>query len=438
MFGKSEKTNVSVKAQEVAFSGQRLSWAEKLLNVPSAWKESQGEGVNVAILDSGIARHPDLIPNLRGGVNFTSPDRKDFVGRYPHGTHVASILGAVNNNFGVVGVAPKVNLWSVKVIGDDGFGEEKWLIDGLMWCVENNMDIVNMSLGLKSGSNALHKAIKACCEKNITMVAASGNDGESYQDIDYPANFPEVISVGSVNQELKKSKFSSDGKELDVVAPGEEIIGCYVSKDGSFGYANLTGTSMATPFVSGVVALLIGKHRKQKYCKTPVDTPERIREHLLRTATENGEIGKDKTYSYRIINPEKLLADENIYSIYANTKRLKPGLFAKVSAEERRKQTEDKKVRTWGELAADTTTPVLKNADAGAGGLSYLAFGLACSSLEAGNYAQAGGFFLAAVFVALFKHMLPQGPIVAFLKKVAGQIGTEKIIAKLENTLNRK
>ncbi len=291
--------------------GQKIDWGLKALKVPDVWKSSKGKGVKIAILDTGIIPHPDLKPNIKGGINFTSSNPQDYTDRQGHGTHVAGIIAAADNAIGVVGVAPEADLYAVKVLGDDGSGSFEWIIEGINWAVEHQMDIISMSLGSNFPHPKLQEAVRQAYKKNVTIIAAAGNDGDEYldDDIDYPARYPETIAVGSIREkDLERSGFSSDGAELDIMAPGEEIYSTYLDDS----YTILSGTSMATPFVSGVVALIIAKHREYKDSKTPVDTPTQIREHLIRTADDKGAIGRDNFYGYGIISPTKLMQDLSI------------------------------------------------------------------------------------------------------------------------------
>ncbi len=309
---------VTVEAVKVKWSGEKtkqvMDWGVKALRVYDVWKETQGEGVNVAILDTGVIQHPDLVSNIKGGYNCTSTDNSDYEDRQGHGTHVAGIVAAANNEFGVVGVAPKANIYGVKVLGDNGSGSYDMIVAGINWAIENNMDIISMSLGSNQGSDYLHDAIKRAYAKNITIVCAAGNDGDTYDDndIDYPGRYEEVICVGAINKYMERSWFSSDGEELDIAAPGEDINSTHLGNK----YAILSGTSMATPFVTGVLALLISKHRKDPTSKTPIDTPAKIREHLIRTADDAGEIGKDNFYGYGIVNPGALLKGVDVSALY--------------------------------------------------------------------------------------------------------------------------
>ena len=293
---------------------QVMDWGVKTLRVYEVWQQSQGEDVKIAVLDTGVSKHPDLANNVKGGINFSSSLADDYEDRVGHGTHVAGIIAAINNNIGVVGVAPKAQIYAIKVLGDSGAGSYDMVAQGISWAIENQMDIISMSLGSNTPSTVIHEVIKQAYDNNITIIAAAGNDGDDYpdDDIDYPARYPEVIAVGAVNKYLERSWFSGDGKELDIMAPGQEINSTYLNQ----GYAILSGTSMAAPFITGVVALLIAKHRKTDHNATPIDTPERVREHLLRTADDAGEIGRDNFYGYGIVSPKKLLQSLNISSLY--------------------------------------------------------------------------------------------------------------------------
>lgn len=319
MSKKKSKKQITIKPVQVKFqkkSTQKMDWGIKLLRVHELWKETKGRGAKIAILDTGIIPHPDLKPNIKGGINFTTSNRDDYTDRQGHGTHVAGIIAAADNTIGVVGVAPEAGLYAVKVLGDDGSGAFEWIIDGIKWAVDHQMDVISMSLGssFPPPTDALHDAIKDAYAHNVTIVAAAGNDGDEYpdDDIDWPGRYPETIAVGSIKKDKTRSYFSSDGEELDVMAPGEEIQSTFLNDS----YQILSGTSMATPFVSGVLALIISKHRHTPDNKTPVDTPQRLREHLIRTADDAGEIGRDNFYGYGIISPKKFLQGLNIQSLY--------------------------------------------------------------------------------------------------------------------------
>jgi subtilisin len=134
------------------------------------------------------------------------------------------------------------------------------------------------------------------------VITAAGNEGPDLDTVGYPAGFPEMVAVGSIDRRKKLSRFSSRGRQVDVVAPGDEITSCYPPRS----YATLSGTSMATPFISGVVALALAKHRKIGG-KTPLRTQQDLIEHLCRTSADAGLAGFDPLYGCGIVNPAKLI-----------------------------------------------------------------------------------------------------------------------------------
>ena len=252
---------------------QVLPWGVNEIDAELSWSDSTGTGVKVAIVDTGIdTDHPDLVANIGGGTNIINP-RKHYKDDNGHGTHVAGIVAAVDNTIGVIGVAKEASLYGVKVLDRKGLG---WLSDvmaGLEWCVDNGMDVVNMSLGLSSDSSIFHETITAVYNAGITQVAAAGNYGEP---VDYPAAYAETIAVSATDALNNVVSWSNYGPEIDIAAPGEGIFSTY--KDST--YKTLDGTSMATPHVAGTVALMLENQ--------PDYTPDDILDILTATADDLG------------------------------------------------------------------------------------------------------------------------------------------------------
>ncbi|MBS4189581.1 S8 family peptidase [Bacillus sp. FJAT-49705] len=231
----------------------------ELIQAPKIWKDTKGKGVTVAVLDTGCdISHPDLKESIIGGRNFSSDDKgnpelfKDYNG---HGTHVAGTIAARENNLGVVGVAPEASLLIVKVLNKNGSGQYSWIINGINYAIEQKVDIISMSLGGPNDVPALYEAIKKAVDNNILVVCAAGNEGDGDDSTDefaFPGSYNDVISVASINLERRSSEFSNSNNEIDVVAPGEEILSTYLNGK----YATLSGTSMAAPHVSGALALI--------------------------------------------------------------------------------------------------------------------------------------------------------------------------------------
>jgi subtilisin family serine protease len=159
-----------------------------------------------------------------------------------------------------------------------------------------------MSLGSPEPDEEIHQALLIAISKGIFVITAAGNEGPDLDTVGYPAGFPEMVAVGSIDRRKRLSQFSSRGRQVDVVAPGDEITSCYPPRS----YATLSGTSMATPFISGVVALALAKHRKIGG-KTPLRTQQDLIEHLCRTSADAGLAGFDPLYGCGIVNPLKLI-----------------------------------------------------------------------------------------------------------------------------------
>ncbi|MBI4566796.1 MAG: S8 family peptidase [Planctomycetes bacterium] len=284
--------------------GEVVDWGLKLLGVPDLWRRCRGEGVTVAVLDTGIdTSHPDLAGAVVAARDFTgSPGGAEDVAG--HGTHCAGIIAARHNGLGVVGVAPGCRLLVGKVLNDEGAGEFGWIVQGLEWAVLQRADIISMSFGGPVADDRLLRAIRRAVDRGVIIVCAAGNDGYcgAEECISFPGEYQETIAVGSINREMIRSRFSSIGARLDLMAPGEEVFSTFPRS----AYAVLSGTSMATPFVAGVAALALAKHRSRGG-KTPLTNQAEMREHLTHCCTDAGPAGFDVEYGFGIVNPVALL-----------------------------------------------------------------------------------------------------------------------------------
>lgn len=245
---------ISATAKPVAPQpAEEIPWGVDRIHATAAWPTGRGLGIKVAILDTGIdLDHLDLQANIKGQVNMISP-LKSGNDDNGHGTHVAGTVAAVDNAIGVVGVGSEISLYAVKVLSKTGSGWLSDLIEGLQWCINNRMEVVNMSLGTSSDNQSFHDAIINAYQAGVTLVAAAGNNGASGGSVDYPAKYPETIAVSAIGQDNRLAAFSSFGPEVDLAAPGVNIKSTY--NDGY--YKTLNGTSMATPHVTGAAALVI-------------------------------------------------------------------------------------------------------------------------------------------------------------------------------------
>ncbi|MDY6833718.1 MAG: S8 family peptidase [Chloroflexota bacterium] len=226
-------------------------WGMNNIDAPEAWGVTHGDpGVTIAVLDSGVDRdHPDLEGKIIASVNFTDSDT--FEDMYGHGTHVAGVAAAASDNdLGITGVGFDSSLMNVKVLEDDGKGYCSRLAKGVRWAVDNGAEVVNLSVVVDTPSASLESAIDYAWENGAVIVAAAGNDGNS--DPRYPAYYSNCIAVAATDTNDSLASFSARGDWVDVAAPGVRIYS--LSNDGGFEYKS--GTSMATPYVAGLAALI--------------------------------------------------------------------------------------------------------------------------------------------------------------------------------------
>ena len=275
-----------------------LPWGINKIDAEQVWSlGGAGAGVNVGVIDTGISSvHPDLIANIKGGVSevgYASSWNDDN----GHGSHVAGIIGAVDNSIGAIGASPAANLYAIKVLDRRGSGYLSDVIDGVDWAIGSGMNVINLSLGCDCPSESLHDAVARARDAGIVVVAAAGNSGGS---VLYPAAYPEAIAVAAVDSSGVAPYWSSRGPEVDLAAPGKSIYSTYKGT----GYATLSGTSMAAPHVAGAAALMLG---------APVDPaydadhdglwePTEVQNKLQATATGLGDSGFDNIYGYGLIN----------------------------------------------------------------------------------------------------------------------------------------
>jgi len=273
------------EADAVTRKFDTVTWNVEAIGAPLAWQVTQGGAIKVAVLDTGIdVQHDDI--HVYGGYTaegiFGDP-LADYDG---HGTMVAGVIAALNNNAGIYGVAPQAALYSVKVLDDSGSGTVSALIDGIYWAINNGIHIVNMSLGTKTDSQALRETVEAAYDAGLLLVAAAGNTGNKPGNNDcvqYPAAYAPVIAVGAVDKSDVRASFSATGPSLDIVAPGVGVISAWPSTlvIATNGYATASGTSMAAPHVTGTAALIWAKNRHW--------SNSQVQEHLLLTAKTVGD-----------------------------------------------------------------------------------------------------------------------------------------------------
>lgn len=291
----------SVKAieEDIVFtlSAQSEGWGIPQIQAPTAWKSGfTGKGVKVAVIDSGIASHSDL--RIAGGVS-TVDYTTSYSDDQGHGTHVAGIIGALDNGIGLKGVAHEAELYAVKAFDSEGNAYLSDLIKGVNWAMENDMDIINLSGGSPDESSVFKQVFDRAYANGLLIVAAAGNVGVSTglgDNVDYPARYSSVIGVGAIGQNSIRARFSSTGPSVEVVAPGMDIYSTVLNN--RFGY--MSGTSMAAPFVAGQLALM-----KQAYPKLP---NKDLRAVLTEDAKDLGQAGRDPLYGYGLVQASSYTA----------------------------------------------------------------------------------------------------------------------------------
>ena len=278
----------------------------------SAWNTAKSDpSVKVAILDTGIDQdHPDLSGKIVSQQNCTTSPTVDDL--YGHGTHVAGIAAAATNNgVGVAGLGYNATLMNAKVLGDNGSGYYSWIADCLVWAANNGAKVINMSLGGPSKSLTLEQAINYAWNKGVAVVAAAGNSGNSSPT--YPAYYKNVIAVAATDSNDAKPGWSSFGTWVDVAAPGVNIWSTFPNHPNTLGKTNYdfgSGTSMATPHVAGLAALV---------WPTPLGgSVSTVRKQIEGTADKI--TGTGKYWTYGRINALRAVTETGTYQTKARSK----------------------------------------------------------------------------------------------------------------------
>ncbi|MBT0653990.1 S8 family peptidase [Geomobilimonas luticola] len=276
------------------------SWGVKRIGADvAATKGITGAGIKVAILDTGIdPDHPDLKDNYKGGYNFVYDNNDPYDdSRYGHGTHLAGIIAARDNGTGVVGVAPEASLYALKVLNGGLMGSTSDILAGIEWAITNKMQVINMSFGAQMDSQAFRDACDAAFKAGIVLVAAAGNFNQPI--VDNPAGFDPVIAVSATAQDGTKAAFSNYGAKVELSAPGVAVMSTVPG--GGFGL--MSGTSQATPHVSGVAALIFSAGIKDE--NGDGNLADEVRQRLAATATDLGDPGRDVYFGYGLVNADK-------------------------------------------------------------------------------------------------------------------------------------
>ncbi len=275
--------------------GDVVGWGLRRINATKVWNTTRGEGVKIAILDTGIDwEHPDLAGIVAGGVcivcNSSTTDSVEWMDRDGHGTAVAGVIAAQRNGFGVLGAAYGVRLYAVKVLNDTGVGYVSNVIAGIEWAVENNMNIIVMSFSSPDYSGGEAQAVQEAYSKGLLLIASAGNSGPTSGTVGYPAALAGVIAVGATDYWNNVPDWSSRGPELDLAAPGVGVNTTWIGNE----YASLSGTSFSVPYVAASAALVWSARSNL--------TNSEVRSILEETARDLGVRGRDNETGFGLVD----------------------------------------------------------------------------------------------------------------------------------------
>ncbi|MEV4635814.1 type VII secretion-associated serine protease mycosin [Actinoplanes sp. NPDC049548] len=281
-------------------------WHLKTLNVAGAWTYSSGEGVTVAVIDSGVdADHVDLQGQVLKGLDLVDPQGDGDTDLVGHGTTVSAIIaGRGDDAAGVVGIAPKAKILPVRVLDRENRYDDAMIVaKGVRWAVDNGARVINLSLGGNGSSPALAAALDYAFAKDVVVVACTGNvSASSSSGVWYPAREPGVIAVAGMEKDGNALWSGSiTGKETVVTAPATQLVGA--RPDGSHdGYWRVQGTSFAAPMVSGTAALIRSRW--------PTMSAGEVVNRIIKTAKDRGPAGRDADFGYGMVDPAAALTAE--------------------------------------------------------------------------------------------------------------------------------
>jgi minor extracellular protease Epr len=294
---------------ELYATSDEVTWSASMIGGSSAWNQGyRGKSIKVAVLDTGIANHSELTVVGRKDFITTNGDAYDVHG---HGTAVAGVIASKANNSGIIGIAPEVLLYSVKIMNDNGSGSLSTLVSAVEWCINNGIKVANLSLGIDYSK--LSDSDKAffmdfvkgiglnALSNNLVLVAAAGNNGNStgIDNMSLPARGEGFLGVGAIDANKKIATFSSIGPNMDVVAPGVAVKTLGLSNN----YVLKSGTSFAAPNVAGLVALYMERF--------PSLGAQAIIDLITKNTEDLGAVGFDNYYGNGLAKYQATIQSEN-------------------------------------------------------------------------------------------------------------------------------
>ncbi|MFF6777849.1 type VII secretion-associated serine protease mycosin [Streptomyces sp. NPDC012637] len=299
----------SVPAHAESIRAQQ--WQLDIMHADEIWKISKGEGVTVAVIDSGVDKtNPDLRGQVLDGQDFaTDRPGDEFTDYTGHGTGMAGLIagtGAREGGTGAFGLAPRARILPIRVTGLDAGrlsqkdGDEQFnrnVAPAIRYAADSGAKVVNISLGVGTGSQELADAVQYAHEKGALVFAAVGNSGDKLNKPEYPGATPGVVGVGAIDQKLTRVKNSQYGPQVDLVAPGKDTVHAC---GGGTGLCKSTGTSDATALASAAAALIWAEH--------PEWTNNQVLKVMLNTlAAPNDGAGRNDYIGYGAIRPLRAL-----------------------------------------------------------------------------------------------------------------------------------